>query len=286
MFSTYLHSSRLFPTIFRVSILLAVVGCQSDSGSAGGQPSNSTIPTATDSLNGMGLGMAEGDTSGSRLVGEMETSFPDSVHGNPLISDLEQSLRDAGLVNVQQVEPSIRVSLAYSTTNNFLEADVYGELMKCYLQPEVAQMAAEASACVQKKDSSLRLIIFDGVRPRSVQRRMWDIVKGTNQQKYVASPDAGGGMHNYGCAIDLGLFHLDTGLVDMGTPFDFFGDLAQPRYEVRFVNEGKLNQVHLDNRRTLRACMLEAGFSGILSEWWHFNAFSKKVAREKYSIVE
>lgn len=219
-------------------------------------------------------------------IASMGESFPDSVHGNPLLSPLEQSLRDAGLTNIQEIDPTIRVSLAYSTTDNFLNADVYGELVRCYVQPEVSEMLAVASSCVQEADSSLRLLVFDGVRPRSVQRIMWDIVKGTDQQKYVANPSGGGGMHNYGCAVDLGLHHVDTGLVDMGTPFDFFGDLAQPRYEVDFVRQGRLKQVHLDNRRKLRACMLEAGFSGILSEWWHFNAFPKEVARQRYQIVE
>jgi len=110
----------------------------------------------------------EADSADVALVGSMNESFPDSVHGNPLIPKLEQSLRDAGLVNVQEVDPSVRVALAYSTTDNFLNADVYGDLVRCYLQREVAEMVGIASQCVQQKDSSLRLIIFDGVRPRSV----------------------------------------------------------------------------------------------------------------------
>lgn len=210
-------------------------------------------------------------------------SGPDS---GQLIGALEQSLLDAGLVDIQSLDPSIRVSLKYSTTDNFLQRDVYGDLVRAYLQPEVATMLQEASDCLQSRHPNLRLLVFDGVRPRSVQRKMWDIVKGTDQQNYVASPTGGGGMHNYGAAVDLGLYHVDTGLVDMGTPFDFFGDLAQPRYEDRFLKEGGLSQTQVDNRRILRVCMLKAGFSGILSEWWHFNAFPKAVVREQYQIVE
>ncbi len=216
----------------------------------------------------------------------MTLAFPDSVQGNPLISPLEQSLRDAGLVNIQEIDPSIRVWLAYSTTDNFLKADVYGDLTRCYLQPEVANMAAKASRCLLEKDSLLRLIIFDGVRPRSVQRKMWDLVKGTPEAEYVAPPNGGGGMHNYGCAIDLGLFHVDTGLVDMGTPFDFFGELAQPRFEDRFLRSGQLSQAQLTNRLILRNCMKQAGFQVMLTEWWHFNAFPKEVVRARYKIVE
>lgn len=263
-----------------VLILLVVTGAVFSCNEPTASESTSEAVSVQDSA------ATENSSDPETPIASMEKSFPDSVHGNPLISELEQSLRDAGLTNIQELDPSIRVSLAYSTTDNFLNADVYGELVRCYLQPEVAEMLALASTCVRKKDSSLRLIVFDGVRPRSVQSKMWEIVRGTDKQQYVASPNGGGGMHNYGCAVDLGLHHVDTGLVDMGTPFDFFGDLAQPRYEVDFVNQGRLKQVHLDNRRVLRACMLEAGFSGILSEWWHFNAFPKDIARKRYQIVE
>lgn len=273
----HIKSASLF-CFLSALFCLSIISC-SDEGSASADTETST--TTGEDPDGSGE-----DSADVALVGSMEESFPDSVHGNPLIPELEQSLRDAGLVNVQDVDPSIRVDLAYSTTDNFLNADVYGDLMRCYVQPEVADMVAVASNCIQEKDSGLRLIIFDGVRPRSVQRAMWDIVKGTPQQDYVAAPNGGGGMHNYGCAVDLGLFHVDTGLVDMGTPFDFFGELAQPRYEDKFAREGKLLQAHLTNRRLLRSCMLEAKFAGILSEWWHFNAFPKQVVRSRYQIVE
>ena len=72
----------------------------------------------------------------------------------------------------------------------------------------------------------------------------------------------------------------------MGTPFDFFGDLAQPRYEDRFVKEGKLSQVQVENRRILRWAMIRAGFHGILSEWWHFNAFPREEVKARFGMVE
>ncbi len=269
------------PRLCMPLLLLILGACQ-----PGGSNGSSNTSSRGDTISSPTSDLSLEDVTGLEKVGKMDIAFPDSIDRNPLISPLEQSLKDAGLVNVQEVDPSIRVWLAYSTEDNFLNTDVYGDLTRCYLQPEVAAMAAVASRCIQERDSMLRLIIFDGVRPRSVQRKMWDIVKGTPQQEYVAPPSGGGGMHNYGCAIDLGLFHIDSGLVDMGTAFDFFGKLAQPRFEVQFVQEGKLTQSHLDNRRALRVCMKQAGFSGILTEWWHFNAFPKEVVRSRYQIVE
>ena len=154
------------------------------------------------------------------------------------------------------------------------------------MHKEVAEKLALLKASIKKKDERLSIIVFDCVRPRSVQYNMWEIVKGTDQQKYVAAPGGSGSMHNYGAAVDLSLIHLDTGYVDMGTPFDFFGDLAQPRYEEQYLKEGKISQDQFNNRRLFRAAMLQAGFHGILSEWWHFNAFPREEVKKKYQIVE
>ena len=204
----------------------------------------------------------------------------------PDTTELEYTLIQQGLVNMNTVDESVIQQMMYSTKDNFMNADVYGDFDACYLQPEVAERLAKAQQCLQKKDSLLSIIVFDCVRPRSVQYKMWEIVKDTDQRKYVAAPGGGGSMHNYGAAVDLGLWHLDTGLVDMGTPFDFFGELAQPRYEDRFLKSGELSAQQISNRRTLRACMLQAGFHGILSEWWHFVGFPRKEVRAKYQIVE
>ena len=204
----------------------------------------------------------------------------------PLISPYQQSLESQGLVDVQSLNPHIRVDLKYATTDNFLQEPVYEGITRCYLQPEVAAMLDSAQQHLTQEAPLLQLLVFDGVRPHSVQKKMWELVKGTDQERYVAAPVGGGSNHNYGAAVDLGLYHPDTGIVDMGTPFDYFGDLAQPRYEDKFLKEGALSPQHVANRRLLRRAMNKAGFVGILSEWWHFNAFPKEIVREKYTRVE
>ena len=75
-------------------------------------------------------------------------------------------------------------------------------------------------------------------------------------------------------------------LLDMGTPFDYFGELAQPRYEERFLQEGRLTKEQLNNRKLLRDVMHQAGFRGIPDEWWHFNGFSLEEVKRRYAIVE
>ena len=94
---------------------------------------------------------------------------------------------------------------------------------------------------MKKINSNFSLVIFDSLRPFSVQLKMWEIVKGTDMEKYVASP-SNDSSHNYGTAVDVSIASNHSGgfsLLDMGTSFDFFGPLAEPRYENRFLKEKK-----------------------------------------------
>ncbi|MEO0471790.1 MAG: M15 family metallopeptidase [Bacteroidota bacterium] len=210
----------------------------------------------------------------------------ETVLAKPDTSLLERTILSQGLVNILSVDPDVRLDMKYSTEDNFLKADVYGDFSDCYLQAEVAEMLARADSLIQDEHPSIRLLIYDCVRPRSVQYQMWDIVKGTDQQNYVAPPGGGGSMHNYGAAVDLGLTHIDSGIVDMGTPFDYFGKLAQPRFEAKYLQSGELNQQQIENRLILRRAMRAAGFHMIMSEWWHFNGFERPEVRRRYQIVE
>lgn len=204
------------------------------------------------------------------------------------IGELEQSLIDAGLVDVEEVIPGIYVDLKYSTTDNFFGKDVYGDLYRCYMQPEVAQMLKKALEKLQEEHPDLTFLVYDGVRPQSVQQILWDELDKPDSIKplYVADPQVGG-LHNFGVAVDLTLAKAETGeALDMGTPFDYFGYPAYPDREKQMLREGKITQEHVHNREILRKVMKHGGFTGIGSEWWHFNAFSRKESGEKYGIVK
>jgi D-alanyl-D-alanine dipeptidase len=200
-------------------------------------------------------------------------------------SELEVQLQQQGLVNIKTLSPDILVDLKYSTTDNFLHEDTYGDLVDCYLQPEAAQKLARAQELLQRRHPDLTLLVYDGARPRSIQRKMWALVAGTDTQDYVANPERGS-VHNFGSAVDLTVATLDGTPLDMGTAFDYFGDLAQPRYEDKFLKQGLLTKRQVDNRQILRKAMTDAGFQSISVEWWHFNAVPVKVARATYKIIE
>lgn len=204
---------------------------------------------------------------------------------------LETRLAKIGLVDVRTVDPSLIVELKYSTRDNFMGRDVYGCLERCYLQPDVALMLKRAHDLLKVKHPYCRFVVYDGARPRSVQKIMWAIVKASERKNYVVPPWIGSN-HNYGAAVDLSLAVLEPGkdapwhLLDMGTVYDHLGTLAEPRREARYLKEGRLTAVQVENRRKLREAMMGAGFRMIPNEWWHFDAFHPKVIRARYRIIE
>ena len=211
---------------------------------------------------------------------------PDSIVEYDM-SELEERLIAAGLVNIREKEPSIQVDLRYSTENNFLGKDVYEDFDQGYLQPDVAEKLALAQLFLRSKYPAYSLVIFDAVRPRSVQWKMWHILDmpAHEKTKYVSNP-RNGSLHNFGAAVDVSIADEYGELLDMGTEYDYFGEEAYPRLEQKMLKEGKLTQKQLDNRELLREVMKNAGFSPITTEWWHFNSCSRKEAYRLYEIVE
>ena len=200
---------------------------------------------------------------------------------------LEQQMIEQGLVNVQKVDSTIAVELKYSTTDNFVKKDVYGDLENAYLQPDIAKKLARASAILQKNHPGYRLLIYDAARPNSVQYILWNEIKVPERQKpqYVADPKIGS-IHNFGCAVDLTVANAKGVPLDMGTPYDFFGPLAYPRSESQMLAQGKLTKAQLANRQILRQAMTQAGFRQNTTEWWHYDGLSRANAKAKYGMLK
>ncbi len=203
------------------------------------------------------------------------------------LSVLELELQAAGLVDVQTLDSTLVVDLKYSTTDNFMKLDMYGDLTHAYLQKDVAEKLAKAQHALQAIHTSYRLVVYDAVRPLHIQQLMWDTVKlpRAEKTKYLSNP-ARGSIHNYGAAVDVSILDSLGRPLDMGTPYDFFGEEAHPVKEQELLAKGELTQAHIQNRQILRAAMRAGGFWGIQTEWWHFNACTRAFAAENYPLVK
>jgi D-alanyl-D-alanine dipeptidase len=229
--------------------------------------------------------------SGEEVFSEQRREVLDPIPELDLqveVPELEKQLLEQGLVDIQTVIPDLRVELKYSTTDNFFGQDVYGDLTKAFLQPEVAERLKNVQKMLQAESPDYTLLVYDGVRPASVQQILWDNLDKPDSLKplYVADPKKGS-LHNFGVAVDLTIFDTKAdSTLDMGTGYDYFGYPAYPDREAQMLSEGKITKAQIANRDILRKVMTLNGFSGIGSEWWHFNAFSRKEAGEKFEIIK
>lgn len=199
--------------------------------------------------------------------------------------DLDAYLQNKGLVDVSMLDTTIRVQLVYATPDNFMGEAVYSGITRAWLHPDAAGKLVKAQRLLQKEHPEFTLVVYDAARPMAVQRKMWSLVRGTDKVNYVSNPANGGGLHNYGMAVDVTILDRTGEPLPMGTPFDFFGEEAHTTQEEALLDTGKITRQEFDNRRLLRRIMKQAGFRTIPYEWWHFNACSRAEARENYPVL-
>ena len=200
----------------------------------------------------------------------------------------EKTMAKQGLVEVQQAIPGILVELKYATTDNFMHKNVYGCLQKAYLQKEVVARLKKAQDYLSASHPGYHLLIYDATRPLSKQWDLWNALPQYPpelRRNYVANP-AEHSIHNYGSAVDLTVADEQGRPLDMGTPFDFFGEMAYPSREKDLLASGKLTKEAYSNRLILRKAMVRGGFMPIEYEWWHFNAFSRAEAKRRFAVLK
>lgn len=203
-----------------------------------------------------------------------------------LSQNYDSLMRQAGLVDIQSLEPNIKVDLKYSSLDNFLQEDMYGSLSRCYLEPKFAKRVIQAQKALQKLYPLYRLLIFDGARPMSIQRKMYARVAGTALKIYVA-PANRGGRHNYGVAIDLTIVDDKGKALDMGTPFDHFGREAHLGVEDEYIRQGKFSPEVKSNRELLQKVMRSAGMRAYDKEWWHYQeTIPMSEVRKRYKRLD
>lgn len=165
---------------------------------------------------------------------------------------------DEPLVDLARVDPRIVLDLRYATENNFLGRKLY-PVARCLLRESVAHRLRRVQDDLEAQGLGLK--VFDGYRPLSVQKKMWEVMP---DPTYVADP-AKGSRHNRGAAVDLTLVDAAGNELPMPSEFDEFTERAHRDYAGGTDEQRR-------NRRILQDAMERHGFTGLDSEWWHFDA--------------
>lgn len=163
---------------------------------------------------------------------------------------------------------------------------ISGSYKDCYVRETVLKMLLEAE---KNLPDGLKLKIYDGYRPISVQQRLWNFyrqqVKNDNPtfsdeeidfktSFFVSKPSYDinqPSLHNTGGAVDLTLITDNGYELNMGTLFNDFTDRAWTNHFEKYEN----NKDVRENRRILYKSMIDAGFTNLPSEWWHYDYGTK-----------
>lgn len=185
---------------------------------------------------------------------------------------------DTDFVLLSDIVPDVILEIRYFSTYNFVGRRIPG-----YEEP-VAIMVRKAANALKKVSDELvekgyRLKVFDAYRPMTAVRFFvkWAHTPSDTLSKRYFYPDinkadvfrlgyiSSRSAHARGATIDLTLFDMNLEKeVDMGGPFDFFGEVSHPSYRKGLTDE----QVAM--RMLLRETMVKYGFKPVSSEWWHF----------------
>lgn len=180
-------------------------------------------------------------------------------------------------VQISDLVPSVVQEIRYHSTYNFIGDRIEGYEEPCALLTKEAARALKGAAA-ELNVQGYRLKIFDAYRPAGAVRHfvMWGLEDTDIRMKPYFYPDlekqelfskgyiASRSSHSRGSTVDLTLLSMATGKeVDMGGPFDFFGELSHPDYK-------GITEEQYANRMILQKVMMRNGFEPIDCEWWHF----------------
>ena len=167
--------------------------------------------------------------------------------------------------------------IRYHSAYNFI-----GERIDGYEEP-CALLTIDAARALKNAANELYVMgyqikVFDAYRPATAVRHfvLWGIEDQDIRMKQYFYPDlekqelfrrgyiAKQSSHSRGSAVDLTLLDMRTGKeVDMGSPFDFFGEVSHPDYR-------GITEEQFENRMLLQRTMVRNGFLTLDCEWWHF----------------
>lgn len=182
-----------------------------------------------------------------------------------------------GFVYAKAIIPDLNVELRYYTTHNFVGDTVAGyKANKLILTEATVNKLKLVQAELQKQNLCLK--VYDGYRPQRAVNHFirWakDLNDTINKQQFYPDVDkrnlfnagyiASRSGHSRGSTIDLTITNGETGEpLDMGSPYDFFGEASWVIYK-------GITEAQQKNRQLLQTVMLKHNFINYPQEWWHF----------------
>ena len=196
-----------------------------------------------------------------------------SKNSNPPALDSLDSHKK--LIDLKKLDNNFKLDIRYASTNNFMRSQFY-ENEKAFFNSNAADRLIDAKN--ELKELGYGIIIYDAYRPWFITKMFWE---GTpeNLKHFVANPE-NGSSHNKGCAIDIGLYDIETGKsIDMISGYDEFTERAYPNY----MGGSKKQR---DMRDMLIRIMEKNDFTVYEYEWWHFNYNKCESGVMNYSFSE
>jgi len=196
-------------------------------------------------------------------------------------SNIDPNIRPDQFVVLSEHIPGIQLDLKYAGSDNFT-----GDIVDGYKNGQclITRPAADALKKVQSElaEMGLSLLVFDAYRPQHAVECFVEWAKSpeTNDKikqqffpqlnktelfpkGYIADKSG----HSRGSTVDLSICSVRKNgkikALNMGTPFDFFGEEAGIRYQ-------NIPPQQRANRLLLKQLMEKHGFRNYPVEWWHF----------------
>lgn len=179
----------------------------------------------------------------------------------------------------------LHVDLRYATENNFDGRVLYRGIDCAWIRAEAAAGLEAAVAWLARHQPGHTLVVLDALRPQRVQEAIWADVAGTPGALYFADP-ARGSIHSFGMAVDVTLLDERGRALDMGSGFDEMSARSHPALEAEQLAAGAITREHVTAREMLRGAMAAGGFTGIPTEWWHFNHGDPATIRREFPRVD
>lgn len=207
-----------------------------------------------------------------------------------------------GFVYVNDIDPTIQISLRYLSDQNFI-----GEPLRGY-KKQVAILSRPAAEALSKVQQELLkegycLVIYDAYRPQKTVDQFveWSADGQDIKMKNIYYPRinkkdlfalnyiAEKSSHSRGSTVDVSLIsitaelksteaislekrtlsdkfeivYLNDNTLDMGSAFDLFDEASHPHSHL-------VNEQQRENRTYLYEKMHKYGFAAFPTEWWHF----------------